>query len=47
MSFGGQLTTGAIKAIYNSEACQNPILQIIDVRKIQGPQHQANSERFR
>ena len=43
-----QLSSGCIRAIYQGQEPKQPIVQIIDIKKIQGPSGQQNQqERFR
>ena len=43
------LTASAIKAIYSAQACPQPVLQIVDVKKVvpNPGQQQSNQDRYR
>lgn len=45
-----QLTPNAIKTIYSAQTCPQPVLQIVDVKKVvpnPGQQQQSNQDRYR
>jgi replication factor A1 len=42
------LTASAIKAIYSAQSCPQPVLQIVDIKKVDpGQQQQSNQDRYR
>eukprot|EP01116_Phalansterium_solitarium_P017308 TRINITY_DN4229_c0_g2_i1.p1 TRINITY_DN4229_c0_g2~~TRINITY_DN4229_c0_g2_i1.p1 ORF type:complete len:652 (-),score=238.32 TRINITY_DN4229_c0_g2_i1:174-2129(-) len=45
--FNGQLSTGAIAAIYRGEPCHAPLLQVLDVKKIQAQAQPGTADRYR
>eukprot|EP01103_Thecamoeba_quadrilineata_P012133 TRINITY_DN3056_c0_g1_i1.p1 TRINITY_DN3056_c0_g1~~TRINITY_DN3056_c0_g1_i1.p1 ORF type:complete len:679 (+),score=164.76 TRINITY_DN3056_c0_g1_i1:54-2090(+) len=47
MAFSGQLTAGAIQAIFNSQQPPSPLIQVIDIKKIQAPQQQSQPQNDR
>ncbi len=47
-TMASNLTGGAVMRMYKGEPCPKPVVQVIDVKQIQGPNGQATQqERFR